>query len=149
MRKNRVSTFVPTWSQCDQEFFLTAQKLSGSLEPDKYITSDSAKEIQSRRSHQRTFRSISVSIQPLDDDFQPCGEIVWLVSRDLSMHGLGLISHEPISHRYVRLGLMEQSVTTIAEVMHSTPIGVKYPLFLVGLSFEGKLLDANGDLNPR
>ena len=144
----RKITFNPTPSQCDREFFLMAQQLRVRLEPNKRLTSDQAEGNDFRRRYRRTVRSISGSVQPLDDDFQPCGGTFWVVSRDVSMHGMGLISHEPFGQRFVRLGLMEQSVTTIAEVRHNTAIGGKYPLFLVGVSFEGKLLDSNGNLNP-
>lgn len=147
MRRNTVSTFDSTWSQSDQDFFLTAQQLRIGTEPDKRQT-DHAQGNDFRRRHSRGLRSISVSIQPLDDDFQPCGSVFWVVSRDVSLQGMGLISHEAISSRYVRLGLMDQAVSTIAEVRHNTAIGGKYPLFLVGVKFEGKLLDADGNLHP-
>jgi len=41
---------------------------------------------------------------------------------------------------------MDQEVTTIAEVRHNTLIGGgKYPLYLVGVKFEGRLLDEEGN----
>ena len=146
MRKINVNTLA-SMPQCDRDFFLMAQQIRVRFEP-KRLTSDDGDVNCFRRKHQRTFRSISVSVQPLDDDFQPCGSVFWVISRDVSLHGMGLISHEPFAHRYVRLGLMEQSVSTIAEVRHNTAIGGKYPLFLVGVNFEGRLLDADGNLNP-
>lgn len=150
MRRTELSNLGATWSQSDEDFFLTTQELTRiRLEPDKRLTSVRAEGNDFRRSHKRFVRSISVSIQPLDDDFQPCSNIFWVVSRDISMRGMGLISHEPFFHRYVRLGLIEQSVSTIAEVKHNTSIGDRYPLFLVGVNFEGRLLDANGEINPR
>ena len=124
----------------DREFFLTAQQLRTCQAPESNQGKDQGKD---QRSHERTARSISVSIQPLDDDFQPCGDPFWVVSRDVSLRGLGLLSHEPLDHKYVRLGLMDQTASTIAEVVHNTSIGEKYPLFLVGVKFEGKLLDCD------
>jgi len=122
----------------DREFFLTAQQLRSGEEP------GGARE--NERNFRRSARSIAVSVQPLDDDFQPCGDRLWVVSRDVSLKGIGLISHEPFSHKFVRLGLMDQVVTTIGEVVHNTSIGGNYPLYLVGVSFQGRKLDANGKL---
>jgi len=42
---------------------------------------------------------------------------------------------------------MEQATTTIAQVRHNTAIGGKYPLYLVGVEFEGKLMDDDGNLS--
>jgi len=121
-----------------REFFFTAQQLRNGEQP-------GGGEIR-ERNFRRSARSIAVSVQPLDDDFQPCGDRIWVVSRDVSLQGVGLISHEPFSHKYVRLGLTDQEVTTIGEVVHNTPIGRNFPLYLVGVSFKGRKLDANGEL---
>lgn len=136
MRQNNLKMRQSS-AACDLEFFLTAQQLRVGF------GSDDIARGKHRRKYRRTARSISVSVQPLDDDFQPFGDVFWVVSRDVSLRGMGLLSHEPFSQKYVRLGLMDQTASTIAEVVHNTSIGEKYPLFLVGVKFEGKLLDCD------
>jgi hypothetical protein len=109
-------------------FFLIAQQLRNMVdcEPPEFRTA---------RKHPRTTRSISVSIQPLDADFQPVGDLFWVISRDISPKGMGLICHEPFSCDYVRAGLLSEQVTVISRVCHNTSIGEAYPLFLVGIEF--------------
>lgn len=109
-------------------FFLAAQELQNLIEPDP-------PEMSPVRQHQRRMRSISISIQPLNDDFQPDGDVFWVVSRDISPRGLGLICHDAIGHGYIRIGLLNDSVTVIGNVRHNTSIGHDYPLFLVGVEF--------------
>lgn len=92
-------------------------------------------EFRNGRSQLRSVRSISISIQPLDEDFQPSGDMFWVVSRDISPIGMGLICHEPLTSPYVRVGLLNEHVTIISEVRHNTSIGETYPLFLVGVEF--------------
>lgn len=113
-------------------FFLVAQELQGMIEPDP-------PEFRTVRQRQRRPRSISISVQPLDDDFQPDGDQFWVVSRDISTKGLGLICHEAIAHGFVRIGLMNEAVTVIGNVRHSTSIGHQYPLFLVGVEFVNEI----------
>lgn len=98
-------------------------------------TGSDEKSKKKQRKHRREPRSISLQIQPLDLDFCPDGEAFWAVSRDVSNGGLGFINSEPISHEYVRIGLFEEKATMIARICHSTSIGVKYPLYLVGVQF--------------
>lgn len=93
------------------------------------------KRAKNKRRNRREPRSVSLRIQPLDLDFCPDGEAFWAVSRDVSNGGLGFINSEPIQHEYVRIGLFEENATMIARVCHSTSIGVKYPLYLVGVQF--------------
>jgi len=114
--------------QANHDFFLVAQQLRNMIDFEPY-------EFRSRRNNPRTTRSISVSIQPLDDDFQPKGQMFWVVSRDVSTKGMGLICHEPIQCEHVRVGLMNEHVTAISKVRHNTSIGEKYPLYLVGVEF--------------
>ena len=114
--------------QSQTEFFLVAQRLRN------MVQGDSNRHV-SRRKHPRETRSLSLSIQPLDDDFQQDGDVFWVVSRDISLKGIGLISAEPILHQYVRLGLLEEKVSVIGRVCHNTSIGSEYPLYLVGAEF--------------
>jgi len=99
------------------------------------LTNASEQNIGKRRKSRREPRSISLRIQPLDLDFCPDGEPFWAVSRDISSGGLGFVNSEPLQHEFVRIGLFDQAATMIARVCHSTSIGVKYPLFLVGVQF--------------
>lgn len=112
----------------ENDFFRVVQEIQGSAVPEQ-------SEFSSVRQHPRTTRSISVSVQPLNDDFQADGDHFWVVSRDISNKGLGLICHEPISHGYVRIGLMNDLASVIGSVRHITSIGNEYPLFLVGIEF--------------
>lgn len=110
-----------------EQFLLVARALQN-------LGDNSRKQHQERR-HERIPRSLSVSVQPLNDDFQPDGELFWLVSRDISLAGMGLISLDPVFHRHVRLGLLEENVSVIAEVRHNSSIGTHHPLYLVGVEF--------------
>lgn len=130
---------------CDRQFFCMAHYLRSGF---AHFTDQAVEKPDptNRRKQERALRSISVSIQPLDDDFRACGNTFWVASRNFSPEGMGLVSHEAFSQKYVRLGLMDQEVTTIAEVRHNTLIGGgKYPLYLVGVKFEGRLLDEEGN----
>jgi hypothetical protein len=110
-----------------EQFLLVARALQN-------LGDSSLKQYQERR-HQRIPRSLSVSVQPLNEDFQPDGEPFWLVSRDISLTGIGLISLDPIVHRHVRLGLLDENVSVIGEVRHNSSIGTHHPLYLVGVEF--------------
>ena len=121
----------PKHYQDDSEnhsFFIVAQQLQKIVDFEPY-------EFRTRRNHTRSTRSISISLQPLDADFQPTGDTFWVVSRDISISGMGLICHEPIRCDHIRVGLMNEHVTAIARVRHNTSIGEKYPLYLVGIEF--------------
>ena len=90
-----------------------------------------------RRNDARTPRSVSLEIQPLNMDFQPDGESFYALSRDVSSNGLGFVNSDPLSHEYIRIGMPEQTeATIIAKVRYNLSVGVGYPLFLVGVSFE-------------
>ncbi len=88
-----------------------------------------------QRSEQRNPRSLSLRIQPLDEDFLPDGERFWTVSRDISTRGLGFIMPEPIRHQYLNVGLGNEGPMAIVEVRHCSSIGSEYPLYLIGVSF--------------
>lgn len=99
------------------------------------LTNASEQDTGNRRKRRRAPRSVSLRIQPLDLDFCPDGDPFWAVSRDISSVGLGFLNGEPLQHEFVRIGLFDQTATMIARVCHSTSIGVKYPLYLVGVQF--------------
>lgn len=113
-----------------QEFFIAAQALCQARSP----TSWAKKREQQRRVSRKT-RSISISVQPLTDSLDPRGELFWVVSRDISVRGIGLISNEPFEHHYVSIGLLDNDVSVIGEVRHNTSIGSTYPLYLVGIEY--------------
>ena len=128
MRREHVSPHLQSRPLAKHRFFLVAQELQQLIDPEP-------PEFLSVRRHPRTERSISISVQPLNDDFQPDGDLFWVVSRDISIKGIGLICHEPVAHGYVRIGLMNEAVTVIGKVRHNTSIGHHYPQFLVGIEF--------------
>jgi hypothetical protein len=99
------------------------------------IISFMANPISQSRSEQREPRSLSLEIQPLDDDFQPTGNPFWSVSRDVSVHGLGFLMPDQVEHRYLRISLFDNQSSVIAEVRHCSSIGSEYPLYLVGVLF--------------
>ena len=134
MSKKEDKPLVASATKSPKEFFLVAQELQNLLDP-------KPSSFDSRRKHQRIPRSISVSVQPLDEDFQAVGRPFWVVSRDISIRGIGLISYEPIRHDYVRVALLNENVAVFGRVRHNTSIGHKCPLYLVGVEF---LNDLNG-----
>jgi hypothetical protein len=110
------------------EFFLVAQEL-------RTIRGEHSPNRRNDRRTKRETRTISISVQPLDEDFQAVEDPFWVVSRDISPKGLGLICHDPIEHEYVRIGLLNEKITAIGRIRHNTPIGETYPLYLVGIEF--------------
>ena len=89
----------------------------------------------SRRENHRVPKRLSLSIQPLTDDFGPDGEPFLAISSDLSKRGMGFISDDPMVHDFVRITILERDVSVIAQIRHSTSIGTLYPLFLIGVEF--------------
>ncbi len=89
----------------------------------------------SRRKSQRIPKRVTLGVQPLDDDFGPDGEPFWAISSDISQRGMGMVYDDPIVHDYVRVMLMEQDVSVIAKVRHSSSIGTQFPLYLIGIEF--------------
>lgn len=88
-----------------------------------------------RRKNNRVPKRVTLSIQPLNDDFGADGESFLAISSDISRNGISFISDDPIVHEFVRVMLMEEDVSVIARVRHSTSIGTQYPLYLVGVEF--------------
>ena len=109
-------------------FFLAAQQL-------KQMVDREPPSLSNVRRHHRSTTSISVSIQPLDEDFNDVGEQFWVVSRDISPMGMGLICPEPFGFEFVRTGLLNKNASVISRVRHNTSIGETHPMFLVGIEF--------------
>lgn len=112
----------------NEQFMIAVRTLQNLTEPEQST-------FEPKRRHQRFLRSLSISVQPLDEDFQPDGELFWLVSRDISLKGIGLVSCDPIQHEYVRVGLLDQNISLIGKVRHNSSIGQQHPLYLVGVEF--------------
>ena len=110
------------------EFFLVAQEL-------RTIRGEHSPNRLNDRRNKRETRTISISVQPLDEDFQAVEDPFWVVSRDISPKGLGLICPDAINSEYVRIGLLNEAITVIGRICHNTSIGESYPLYLVGIEF--------------
>ena len=97
----------------------------------RQLTSDA----KDTRSSNRYPKRLSLSIQPLDEDFLPDGEPFFAISSDMSKRGMGFILDEPMVHTHLRITLKDDNVSVIAELRHNTSIGIEYPMFLIGVEF--------------
>ena len=88
-----------------------------------------------RRTNTRVPKRLTLTIQPLNDDFGPDGEPFCAISSDMSQKGMGFICDDAMSHEFVRIMLTEEDVSVIARVRHSTSIGTQFPLYLIGVEF--------------
>ncbi|NND99871.1 MAG: hypothetical protein HKN47_21330 [Pirellulaceae bacterium] len=74
-----------------------------------------------------------ISVQSLDDQFQPVGTPFEALSRDVSVSGVGFFSIEPVDARFIKItfdccdDINDNSF--FAEVMHQSPRG---PVSIVG-----------------
>lgn len=100
-----------------------------------YVVKQLIEVVDEKRQGTRIPKRLSLKVQPLDDDFRPDGEPFCALSSDLSKKGIGFVSDDRMSHEYIRIMLLEQDVSVIAQVRHSTSIGTEYPLYLVGVEF--------------
>lgn len=100
-----------------------------------YIVRNMVNVSDDRRQNNRVPKRVTLSIQPLDDDFGSDGEAFYAISSDVSRNGISFISDDQMAHEYVRVMLLEEDVSVIAKVRHSTSIGTQYPLYLVGVEF--------------
>ena len=91
-----------------------------------------------RRSETRHLLVVPVLVQPLDEDSNPAGESFFVVTRDISAQGVGLIAAQPILHRLValRIHFDHEEVAVVAEVEWSIPMG---PFEAAGCRFVRKL----------
>ena len=88
-----------------------------------------------RREETRICRSLSLVIQPLNENFHPVGDPFWALSRDINQQGLGFVNPDPVDHDFVRISICSYQATVVARVCHSTSLGLYYPLYLVGVEF--------------
>lgn len=88
-----------------------------------------------QRESDRVPKRLSLSVQPLTEKFETAGDPYWAISSDFSNRGMGFISDDAMVHDYVRIKLLEEELSVVAKVCHSTSIGTLYPLYLVGVEF--------------
>ena len=94
-------------------------------------------------------KSISVIVQPLDDDFLSDGEPFWVMSRDVSRKGIAFVNVLPTQHQYVRLRMLDYDASAVCRVCHCTAIGDDLPVYLTGVEFlEGEAIGEGDDDLP-
>ncbi len=75
-----------------------------------------------RRNGTRITKKLVLSLQPLDDSFQPRGETFRATTRDFSSGGIGFIHPELFPSQYVRVSPTAHSDSySIAEVRYTHP----------------------------
>ena len=91
-----------------------------------------------RRSMQRRRLIVKVLAQPIDEDYNPIGEPMPVVSRDISPKGIGLVHTEPIESERLALEMQlgDQMVKLVGAVKWCGPCG---PFYYIGCQFVGKL----------
>lgn len=91
-----------------------------------------------RREQKRHFIVVPVVAVPVDEQFQPIGDAVALVTRDISSKGIGLVHFEPLSQGLlaIRMRLAGDEVNVVIEIGWSKPLG---PFELSGGRFVAKL----------
>lgn len=80
-------------------------------------------------------------LMPLDENFEPIGETVEVVARNISTGGVGVLHTRSITAKFaaVQLSMPNGSeLKMIAEVLRSTPTGMFYD---VGMRFVAKIDD--------
>ena len=93
-----------------------------------------------RREDQRHPLSVTLRVQPLDDDLQPLGKEFRVITRDVSTGGVGFVHTSPIEQRFLRLVMADESHDElIVEVRHCTRVGELGLLYLIGV----QLLERN------
>ena len=88
-----------------------------------------------RRQFCRHALRVTLSIQPLTEDFLPDGEGFSAISSDISLKGMAFVNPDPIEHDFIRISFAQFGIHVIAKVRHNSSIGIDYPLFLVGAEF--------------
>lgn len=84
-----------------------------------------------RRADVRQAITVPVRIQPLDSQFQPIGEVIKAVSRNISGGGIAFILPNPISAKYVQVELTDadkQTIDIVSHVRHCTQHGDFYDI---------------------
>ncbi len=90
-----------------------------------------------RRTDSRCPRSLSALIEPLDGDFQRCGDPFFVTSRDITEQGMGFVNPVKLENEYVRVALVDHNASLIGRVCHNTNVGSAFPVYLIGIQFLG------------
>ena len=90
-----------------------------------------------RRTDVRSPCSLATLIEPLDSDFQSCGDPFFVTSRDITENGIGFVYPAKVLEEYVRVELVAHQTSLIGRVCHNTDIGFNLPMYLVGIQFQG------------
>ena len=90
-----------------------------------------------RRVDVRSPCSLATLIEPLDSDFQRCGDPFFVTSRDITENGIGFVYPAKVLDEYVRVELVAHQTSLIGRVCHNTDIGFNLPMYLVGIEFQG------------
>jgi len=91
-----------------------------------------------RRSEPRYKMTIPVLAQPVDDQLEPTGDVFRAVTRDISAHGIGMLSQDPTRADFLALQLQLPSGTDTAlfiKVLRCQLLGFYYNiggLFVTG-----------------
>jgi hypothetical protein len=84
-----------------------------------------------RRSEPRYKMTIPLVAQPIDDQLQPTGPVFRAVTRDISAHGIGMLSQDPTRAEFLALQLQLPTSTEIAlfvRVLRCEPLGFYYDI---------------------
>ena len=90
-----------------------------------------------RRLDVRSPCSLAALIEPLDSDFQRCGDPFFVTSRDITENGIGFVHPVKVLEEYVRVELVAHQTSVIGRVCHNTDVGFNLPMYLVGIQFQG------------
>lgn len=91
-----------------------------------------------RRIESRNLMVVPVLGRPVDDDYQPVDEPFWLVSRDISSKGIGLVHMDRFEHKLLALQMTiaSEEVLVIANIEWQCGTG---PFCSSGATFVAKL----------
>src|SRR5262249_15229973 len=80
-----------------------------------------------RREEVRQMIVVPAIVQPVDENRQPIGEPVAMVTRDITTRGVGLVHEEPLWHERVAIRLdaegLDDNEILIADVVWNRPLG--------------------------
>jgi hypothetical protein len=101
-----------------------------------------------RREELRQMIVVSAIVQPVDENHQPIGEPVAMVTRDITARGVGLVHEEPLWHERVAIRLdaegLDVNEILIADVVWNRPLG---PFCLIGCEVTARV--GNSPLTSR
>jgi hypothetical protein len=126
-------------------------KLAGPLQPSKELLAFAERQVcqariyeelgvyseSDRRNEHRNLIVVPVSIQPLDERFESCGDPMVAVTRDISPTAIGLFHVEPIDTGLlvIRMRLCDEDVNVVARISWCDGYG---PFYRSGGKFVAK-----------